>query len=283
MRYKINKNLRTIVKDNKKTLIESDKNLKWPIKNVLYNNISISKDLLNEICNILKIDIKTLNLSEIKFHKEKNFGDSIKPAEVKFNGINGDFAEFIGIMLGDGNIYKNSIRIMIDKRERDYREYLKELFYNLFKIRLNEHESKNSNESRLHKDSKNLTNILLKYGLKRGNKLKNNVKVPKWILKDNEFTSRCMKGLMDTDGCVYWDKRDKKTYIKFTNTSLGILEGFKHMADILGLKFAKSGKTSICLYKRSEIEKYLKRAGFSNMKHIDKIRHINTGLWGSLD
>ena len=163
MRYRITNELRMILKRRKKALLNYNKKLKWPIKNVIYNNISVSDDLLNEICSVLQIGINSLNLKEINFHKEKNFGTYINPVEVKFAGVNKNFAEFVGIMLGDGNIYKNSVRIMMDKREIHYRKYIKHLFYQLFKVTLNEYEAKTSNQFRLYKDSKNLTELLLSY------------------------------------------------------------------------------------------------------------------------
>lgn len=278
MRYRISNELRGIIKRKKRELLDYDKKLKWPIKNVIYNNISISDDLLNEICNILKINVINLGLKKINFHKEKNFGTYTSTIEVKFNGVNQNFAEFIGIMLGDGNIYKNSIRIMMDKREIYYKKYIKDLFFQLFKMKLNEYEAKTSNQLRLYKDSKNLTELLISYGLKRGNKIKNQIGVPIWILKNKVYYSKCIRGLIDTDGCVFWNKRDKRVYITFSNSSQKLLNDFKFMANYLGLTFSKSGRTNICLYRKSEIERYIKRVGFSNKKHIDKMNYFSSFL-----
>lgn len=271
MRYRITNQLRAILKARKRELLNHNKKLKWPIKNAIYNNTSISGELLNEICKILQIDIISLDLKKIEFHKEKNFGIYIDPAEVDFIGVNEYFAEFIGIMLGDGNIYQNSIRIMMDKREIPYQEHIKNLFYQLFKLKLKEHGTENSNQFRLYKDSKNLTELLLSYGLKRGNKIKNQIGIPIWILKNEIYSSRCIRGLVDTDGCVFWNKRDKRIYINFSNSSAKLLSDFKFIAGKLGLNFAKSGSNNVCLYRKNEIERYIKRIGFSNRKHIDKI------------
>ena len=125
MRYRITNKLKLILKRRKRELLNYNKKLKWPIKNAIYNNISISGNLFNEICIVLQIDGNNLNLKEINLHKEKNFGIHSRSTEIKFAGLNENFAEFIGIMLGDGNIYKNSIRIMMDKREIHYKEYVK--------------------------------------------------------------------------------------------------------------------------------------------------------------
>ena len=271
MRYRITNKLKLILKRRKRELLNYNKKLKWPIKNAIYNNISISGNLFNEICIVLQIDGNNLNLKEINLHKEKNFGIHSRPTEIKFAGLNENFAEFIGIMLGDGNIYKNSIRIMMDKREIHYKEYVKNLGYQLFKLNFNEYEAKDVNQFRLYKDSKNLTQLLLRYGLKRGNKIKNQVGIPIWILKNKLYSLRCIRGLIDTDGCVFWNKRDKRMYITFSNSSSKLLSDFKIITSRVGLNFANSVLNHVCLYRRNEIERYIKRIGFSNRKHIDKI------------
>src|SRR3989344_1870434 len=173
MRYRITNELRIILKRRKRDLINYNEKLKWPIKNIIYSNASIDGGILHEICGILAIDANSLNLNEINLHKEKNFGIHSNLTEVKFAGVNENFAEFIGIMMGDGNIYKNSVRIMMDKREAYYKEFIKNLVYQLFKLHFNEYGAKTHNQFRLYKDSKNLTELLLRYGLKRGNKVKN--------------------------------------------------------------------------------------------------------------
>lgn len=279
MRYRITNELRTILKERKRELLTYNKRLKWPIKNIIYNNISVSGELLNEICSILQVGIINLDLKEINFYKERNFGIHFsRPTEVKFIGINENFAEFIGIMLGDGNIYKNSVRIMMDKREIHYKKYIKKLFYQLFKLKFNEYGAETSNQLRLYKDSKKLTELLVSYGLKRGNKLKNQIGIPIWILKNDMYSSRCIRGLIDTDGCVFWNKRDKRIYIGFSNSSLKLLNDFKFITSKMGLKFAKSGPNHACLYRKNEIERYIKRVWFSNRKHIDKIKYYGSIL-----
>jgi len=278
MIYGITNKLKVILIARKRELLNHDKNLRWPIKNVIYNNSTINDKLLNEICGILKIDTINLNLKEINLQKERNFGIHARPARLSFNGVNESFAEFIGIMLGDGNIYKNSVRIMMDKREIHYKEYIKKLCYKLFKLTFNEYGPRTNNQFRLYKDSKKLTELLLRYGLKRGNKIKNQVGIPDWISRDELFSARCIRGLVDTDGCVFWNKRDKRMYITFSNGSSKILTDFKTITSKLGLNFAKSGLNHLCLYRRSYIERYIKQVGFSNGKHVDKINYYSNLL-----
>lgn len=162
--------------------------------------------------------------------------------------------------------------------------YIKNLGNRLFKLNFNEHEAKTSNQFRLYKDSKNLTELLLNYGLKRGNKIKNQVGIPEWILENELYSAKCIRGLVDTDGCVFWNKRDKRIYITFSNSSPKLLNNFKFITSKLELNFAKCGPNHVCLYRRDEIERYIKRVGFSNRKHIDKIKYYQSplGVYGAV-
>ena len=131
---------------------------------------------------------------------------------------------------------------------------------------------------KLAKCNKDLSNILVNYGLKRGNKLKNNVKIPQWIKDNKDYSKCCLRGLIDTDGCVYWCKRDKRAYIKFTNACSNLLKDAREISKDLNIAFVASGGNNICLYRREKIVKYINEIGFSNDKHLAKVR-----LWCSLD
>ena len=105
MRYRINFSIRQLLRKHyvklSKTSIQSN------LQNLLYKNISISKEQIEILLSKSKIPSRLLNLKEVNFYPEKNFGVNYKPIKIKFNGRNPDFAEFIGEMLGDGNIYRN--------------------------------------------------------------------------------------------------------------------------------------------------------------------------------
>jgi len=74
-RYKINNELRKFIKKNKKNLLNRNIKLKWTIKNLIYNNKSITLDQLHLIYSILGTKEKMFGLKEIRFEKEKNFGN----------------------------------------------------------------------------------------------------------------------------------------------------------------------------------------------------------------
>lgn len=267
MRYKINKKLRKILQQNSKILEHSK--LKNSIKNLLYKNKSISQKQLKSLSQYCKIS--NLKIKPIKFRNELNFGRYIEYAPVRFRGIDSNFSEFIGIMLGDGNIYRNNIRITINFEEKQFKNHIKNLFYQLFRLHFKEYKYKKSKTLSLYKCNKELKELLIHYGLKEGNKKKNNVGIPFWVMENKNYGRRCLRGLIDTDGCVYWHKRDKKYYISFSNRSKALLDDTLLLSTKLGIPFVQNNKYEVSLYKKDDVNKYIKEIGFANNKHSTKL------------
>ena len=75
---------------------------------------------------------------------------------------------------------------------------------------------KGCNGAELVVNSSNLIAYLLKRGLLKGNKVKNQVDIPGWVLKRIDYRKACVRGLIDTDGSFYkheYAVRGKKTGI----------------------------------------------------------------------
>ncbi|MBY8986503.1 MAG: LAGLIDADG family homing endonuclease [Candidatus Lokiarchaeota archaeon] len=49
------------------------------------------------------------------------------------------------------------------------------------------------------------------------------------ILKFKKFVKRCLKGLIDTDGTIYVQKKDKSFVIEFVNVSKPLVKNFKDL------------------------------------------------------
>ena len=255
-RFIISQELRDKIKEYG-TLNQIESKINFRIRNIYYKNYSIRWDHLSQLKKIL--DISSLKLEEIKFDHIKNLGKyGGKIQNVNFPEKSGDLAEFIGIMLGDGSIYKNSVRVSFDKRHKDYIQYVFDLFSSIFGLKVKKYASKTSNSFNLYAYNKSLTEILLALGLKRGNKKKNQIGIPKWIKDNKEYSKRCIKGLIDTDGCIYFCKREKRKYIKFTNFNKKLMDDFKEITKNLGYSFAKSTQTSTVLYRKKEVVKFIK-------------------------
>lgn len=253
-RFVINSKLRNRIKNNSNSFDKISQKLGFNIKNIYYRNISINEDYLNKLKSFLNFNS---NLKEITFNNTKNLGKYTISPPIKQIKKDKYLAEFIGIMLGDGNIHQNSIRIAFDKRNKTYINYVKELFKKIFNTYPKQRIFTGKNLAFLYYYNKNLVEKLIELGLKRGNKIKTQIGIPHWIKENKNYSKACIKGLIDTDGCIYFCKRDKQTYVKFTNYNQELLNDFKETTKNLGYSFAKANRFNACLYRKKEVVKFL--------------------------
>lgn len=254
-RYRINDRLRRAIREHPFSLNKMNKVLGFEVRNVYFTNISIKEDNLQKLQSLLRINF---DLKEIKFDFTKNLGAHAFSQPIKKTRLSKNLSEFIGIMLGDGCIYKNQIHISFDKRNKKYIDYVKKLTKNIFDIDLRTKSIKNTNQFHLYYYNKYLVEKLLEMGLKRGHKIKNQIGVPVWIKENENFAKMCIRGLIDTDGCIYKCKRENQIYIKFTNFNQQLLNDFKEITEGLGYAFAKANRNNWCLYRKDQVAKFIK-------------------------
>lgn len=118
-----------------------------------------------------------------------------------------DLAEIIGIMIGDGGLYLNKqnkyqTSIAFSKKETQYMFYVKNIFENYFE-NYHFYISEIENEFLLKNISVFIGKKFIEFGLKSGNKTKNKIIVPSWILSNKNYMKRFLRGIFDTDGSVY--------------------------------------------------------------------------------
>ena len=114
-------------------------------------------------------------------------------------------AEFFGIMLGDGginNLWQANIT-MNSVADAEYVLYVEKLIQDLFNISPAIRKRKARNAVVISAASTTLVNFLVARGLPRGSKLKNGVQIPDWILQTRSYRTACVRGLVDTDGCLF--------------------------------------------------------------------------------
>lgn len=205
---------------------------------------------------------------------------------------NEELAEVIGAVLGDGNVcyYKKGkkigvyqVKIAGDKRfDKEYHmKYLYYLFKELFGIEGKEMVSKDHNSRYIYFSSKKLVNFFVEQGHKAGDKIANQVTIPSWIKENPDFLKACLRGLIDTDGCIHrMSNQDPQLLrINFTNYNKRLLQDARESFIGLGFK-----PTKIILNKRfylsrkDDITKYLKEIGFSNKKHIDRLNRLKSPI-----
>lgn len=183
-------------------------------------------------------------------------------------------AEFLGILFGDGHIdhYQTSITT---NSETDYEhaEFCKRLFDKLFGIKASIRKRPNQLACVVTASSRALGDFLVKLGMIKGNKVKKIKTIPIWINENRDYKKALVRGLFDTDGCVYLDThiiKDrvyKNIGIAFTNRSLPLIEFFKSALFEIGFHPTQKTPFSVFLRREKEIIRYFEVIGTSNPKH----------------
>jgi hypothetical protein len=185
-------------------------------------------------------------------------------------------AEFIGIMLGDGGMSKQQAIVSLNgKTEAAYGTFVKKIMFDLFGILPTINYRKDS-ELYITATGRNLVEFLLGKGLKIGNKINQQVGVPDWILRNKEYVKACLRGLIDTDGGVYFHTHVTKG-IKYRHLGLcftsysKLLLAFVHNELLnLGLGPRIYEKGRVYIYDRNYIKKYFDMVGSHNSHHIER-------------
>jgi len=164
--------------------------------------------------------IKMLRKSEHPAFTRKHFHEPKRDEQL---------AECFGIILGDGGISNYQVTITLGtQNDLPYVTFVEKLFSTIFKIKVAK--KKHNNAINLTLSSASLVEFLEKKGLKRGSKVAHQIDIPWWIKKNHKLLAACVRGLVDTDGCVFIDhhKKNKKIYknpgICFTNHSVPLLQ-----------------------------------------------------------
>jgi len=197
-----------------------------------------------------------------------------------------ELAEFYGIMLGDGNLIKKksyrigtyAVRIVGDSRfDKKYLvEYVFHLIKGLFVIEPRIIKRKRERAISVEAYGIELVNFLETKGFKPGNKIKNKLRIPKWIKQNKTYLKSCIRGLFDTDGSVYKLTNQNTYQINFKNYNYGLLKDVRESLLEIGINCSKISKgNSIYITKKAEIARFFKLIGFSNSKHFNKIKMWN--------
>ncbi len=263
------------------------------IRNELrYEYRILSENSYRELCSLTGKNFSAFIVETFKDSWGQSKGGIIsrgKTKEVFFPKESVKLAEFFGIMLGDGNLTKlksykvgtYQIRIVGDSRhDKNYLVYyVKPLIEELFNIRVGVMKHKNQNAISLYCTSRELSNFLEEKGFKPGDKIKNQLTIPSWIKKDNDFLRKCLRGLYDTDGSIYKLTNQNTYQICFTSHNPVLLKDVRNFLLGFDIKVSKLvDNRKIYLTKRSELQRFLKLVGFSNRKHLDKVRKWNLAL-----
>ena len=209
-----------------------------------------------------------------------------------------DLCEFIGAIIGDGSIDghldngRSHYNVGIYGDSRLDKHYLMEkigpLIFKLFNVKIKSYFRKDCNGMVVRFYSKRIFKLLTeRFGFNAGNKTYT-VKIPDEILQaDGEFMFATIRGIFDTDGNVFIDRREiyNKPYgrisLKIASQPIhNQLKEFlqKHFSLYVAIKKKNHLNYAqiyeITIYGNKQIEKWMKLIGFSNERHLCKIREI---------
>jgi intein/homing endonuclease len=196
--------------------------------------------------------------------------------EIKIPAYSTLLAEFVGIILGDGGITNHQVKVSLNyTRDAEYILYVNSLFKKLFSIVPVRMDNIKQNYTNIVASSINLVEFLEKIGLHRGNKVKQQVDIPKWVFKNEEWMKFCLRGLIDTDGNIARKNYHANTLamqITFTNASDPLLKSVRRI--LVGLDYHPTEITrrQVHITRFKEVNRYIKEIGFSNSKHMKRFK-----------
>jgi hypothetical protein len=187
-------------------------------------------------------------------------------------------AEFFGIMIGDGSMNKYQLFVTLHYRD-DFKFgiYVTKLMKKLFGVNPRVRRSQNVHTYSISRVE--LVKYLNNLGLKIGNKIKQNLDIPSWILKDENFSKACLRGIFDTDGCLvrHTYKSHGKVYtykkIDITSKSEKLLSTIQIILNQLKIK-NRMGRNCIRIEAKEDVNKFFSKIGSKNPKHTNKYKNM---------
>lgn len=198
--------------------------------------------------------------------------------KVRFPRPSARLAELLGIFYGDGHVgvYQASV-VTSSETDREHAFYVKELIEKLFKVPVSLSFRRDKKACVILVSSKEVCRFLQMMGMPAGNKIVKGIRIPEWVQSDIRYSRFLLRGLIDTDGCVYEDRHTVKgnaytsTCIAFTSASSELIEFVYSAMKAEGYTPTRWGR-NVRLRRQLDVQSYAKHIGFSNPKHAMKIR-----------
>jgi len=219
-------------------------------------------------------------MTQRKFREDQNYAKKlglITRKKIKYPDKSIELAEFIGIMLGDGGI-RNNYQIGISfnyKLDLPYAYHIQNLVKKLFSVTAVIRIREKHGDGSIIISSRSLVEFLYKHGIRKGNKIKQQIDIPAWVFNSLEYKIACLKGLMDTDGGLFHHKYTvngkQYKYLKmcFTSYSQPLLKSVMQILSDLELNPKNTAKNRVYLYSLDQVKKYFKIVGSNNPRYLN--------------
>lgn len=186
-------------------------------------------------------------------------------------------AEFLGIVMGDGGLTDYQLTITLHATDdREYSQFVIRLIYSLFG--LNPSIRKRESVINIVISRKDLVELCGENGLKVGNKIRQKIDMPIWIKNNLNHRIACLRGLVDTDGCVfnhrYRIKGKSYSYKKlsFTSMSEPLLSSVQETLKQLDFHPRLTARREVRLDSQKDMTRYFSIIGSHNPKHLTRYR-----------
>ncbi|MAG78879.1 hypothetical protein CMI40_00705 [Candidatus Pacearchaeota archaeon] len=247
---------------------------------------TLDNDKYKIICQINNVNFDKYIINQFEDNWGRSKGGIKSSKNIKIITIpkkDEKLAEVIGIILGDGHVseFKIGKRIrcyMIrvagnSETDKDYlTRYIPFIFYDIFNEKGSLHFSKTSKVGYFTIYGKKFVDYIKSIGIKSGNKKRNNQGIPLWIKNNKKYISKCIKGLIDTDGSIHYiSKNNKNIRISYTSYIPQLLNDVRKGLINLGFNPSKIiTEKQIFLSSKKDIEKYIGEIGFGNSKNLNR-------------
>lgn len=204
-----------------------------------------------------------------------------------------ELAEEMGWHIGDGsmNFYKNQrklrgfyqLRGHIEDDREHYEKRIKPLFEKLFETKINLREMPSSRVIGFQIWNNEIIKFKTKIGLPLGKKLK--IKIPKKLLANKNLKKAITRGIFDTDGGIYLEKKNKKLYPRMYITTISkelskqLLQIFAELnlratcySQLFNKDFKRQRSYIITIRGTKMFHKFMKTIDPKNPKHQKKYR-----------
>jgi intein/homing endonuclease len=188
-------------------------------------------------------------------------------------------SEFVGIVLGDGSICSDyQVRIYFNaKTDSLYIDFVRDMVFQLFAID-STIALRPKNTLELVISSRGVVRFLFELGLVKGNKIRNQIDIPSWIFEKPDHVKACLRGLMDTDGGVYFHTHTTKgikyrnLVLCFTSRSEPLLDSVERMFLSIGIKAKNNATERVFVYSGLDIERYMDIVGSHSANFIKRFK-----------